>query len=151
MRRLATGTMMVVAMLGLSAGVARGTMGHPSQAAETEPFSPLFAHRLAIGSDGLDQPAERVQPSLLAAQRVEIIASGTPVSYCIGSVCIGSTCLGSACLGSTCFGSACGNSGCAGSVCVGSTCLGSACVGSKCVGSACSACGAEKPVPVDEA
>jgi len=150
MRRFATGTM-IVAMLGLSAGLALGTMERPSWEAERAPFSPLFADRLAIGSNGLDQPAERVHPTLLAAQRVEIIASGTPVSYCIGSACLGSTCLGSVCIGSTCFGSACGNSGCAGSGCVGSTCLGSLCVGSKCVGSACSSCGLEKTTPVDEA
>jgi hypothetical protein len=152
MRNLAMGVMVMLGILGTAGMVLGGTAGDGSREEAMEAFSPLFGNRLEIGVQRLDQPADRVHaPVLMAAERVYIIASGTPQSYCIGSACIGSTCLGSACLGSGCIGSACSGSTCAGSGCLGSLCLGSLCIGSNCVGSACSSCGTTSSPSPEEA
>jgi hypothetical protein len=136
---------MAAAILAMTAGVGGiGAHTRVRAAAEGGDFSPLFTRRLDIGIDRLDQPDDRrfTVALQIVNQPDEFIASGSPFSYCLGSLCAGSVCLGSACVGSTCLGSGCSGSTCTGSACLGSTCLGSVCLGSKCAGSACSACGA---------
>src|SRR5262245_49809862 len=118
MRKVTPGMLVILMMLGTAAGI-HGSTGRPARESTLDEFSPLFADRLEIGARRLDQPAGREPAVLTASERVMIIASGTPFSYCLGSACLGSTCLGSACIGSTCLGSACSGSTCAGSVCGG--------------------------------
>lgn len=148
-RRRITAMTMALAALALTAGVGGLGAGVPAmQGPDDAGFSPLFARRLDLGIQRLDQPADRTLTAAMQVveEEVEFIASGTPYSYCLGSLCGGSTCLGSACVGSTCLGSGCLGSTCAGSACSGSTCLGSVCVGSKCLGSVCGSCPAEEPM-----
>ncbi len=125
-------------------------------------FSPLFARRLEVGIQSLDDEPDQVLTATLSPpyRRTDpgdpappSPASGNPFSVCLGSGCLGSLCLGSACVGSQCLGSACVSSSClgsgctvsacGGSVCVASTCVGSVCAGSTCVGSACLTCAGE--------
>jgi hypothetical protein len=144
--------MLTVAVLGWTAGVGGFGGSAPPRAWQDEEFSPLFARRLALASERLDEPHDGavLTAGMRMEQPVDFIASGNPYSYCIGSVCLGSACLGSACLGSTCMGSGCSGSTCAGSACVGSTCLGSLCVGSRCLGSVCGSCSVTDPMPEEE-
>ena len=146
MTRIAAG-LTTAAFLALTAGVG-GLGAHTRRHFAVEgpaEFSPLFARRLDLGIERLDQPADRVFTVAMerVSQPADFIASGNPYSYCLGSLCGGSTCLGSACIGSTCLGSGCSGSTCAGSACLGSSCVGSVCIGSRCVGSVCSGCAIE--------
>ena len=123
----------------------------PAGTSPGDPWSPLYARRLAVGVISMDRQEPERLAGLAPFGRRDPVAtplSGNPVSFCVGSACGASYCVGSACLGSRCVGSACVTSGCAGSgcfvsLCGGSACAASVCGGSACLGSACagSACG----------